>query len=609
MVLLNVVLLLVYLSLPTLTLGIIEFKNLFSKLKDRGRSETSPPVAIQLPTSLPLGKIGEEVVFYISDSTYVTGVTDNIVQRPSSRSTTLYGSIISGGTFIVICGIIESEELSCAGNIRPVTKQHIQYELRYEVESGLHKINSVNLDDYENDYSRESSFKFSQSIGGKMMYPESEKLKSLRITSTSDDAVDVNQIVDVMIVYTKTAVNFAGSENIMQYLVHLVFDETNQILENSEVDLRVRLVHSMHTIDRDFVENDSLVLLLNIANTTDGILDEEMDIRMEVGADLIHAVEGDFTRFGGMGFVTCASPNYCSSVSQFRSFIGGFVFLHELGHNMGLMHDHANSLNSDGKYPYSHGHCWDNENSGCGQCSRSVMAYSSCVTQLGCSQCTKRVHVSNPNVVENGYPTGVNESANSALSLNQTKNFYANIVQSKTDGGLIFSTDYSSGLLTIKGWRLGNGSDIVAIHVMNYESGIVMQTRDSVIVSIHDDILVNDNITLLWDVVVWSISAGVTNWTYRPKVYWQEPPESSESWYNGLSTASKVILAIVGLWIVCFCMCFCIFGVGATCYEECYPPCREKMRQLKFSSYLKAQRNSAEESTFNDTTGPDNSEL
>jgi PKD repeat protein len=85
---------------------------------------------------------------------------------------------------------------------------------------------------------------------------------------------------------------------------------------------------------------------------------------------------------------------------------------HELGHNMGSMHDRANSSNS-GVYSYSYGH---QDPSGD---FRTVMAYN-CP-----SGCTRQQFFSNPDLSFNNEPTGVDHldvnSADNARSINQTR--------------------------------------------------------------------------------------------------------------------------------------------------------------------------------------------
>jgi hypothetical protein len=119
------------------------------------------------------------------------------------------------------------------------------------------------------------------------------------------------------------------------------------------------------------------------------------------------------------------------------------------------------------------------------------MAYSACITPLGCSDCDKYDVFSNPDVYQDGSPVGT-ASKNNARSLNESRADAIAMQDSLTNEGLIFSVEpnrvgihMSCFQITVKGWNLGSGSDITSVMLAGISStAILEQSRHHVTVNV-----------------------------------------------------------------------------------------------------------------------------
>ena len=223
--------------------------------------------------------------------------------------------------------------------------------------------------------------------------------------------------IDLMVVYTEAArarynPSDGGSEGIETRIEAAVAD-INTAYVNSQIDIQLNLVH-LAKVGYNEASGDMQQSLNDLTYQSDGQLEEVHAWRDEYGADLVSLISED--------------GNYCGIAWQMEHVNSGFApwafnvvrttclsnqtLGHELGHNQGNEHnrEHAGLTPA---YSYSYGFrstgAW-----------RTVMSYNS-----GCN-CPVIDHYSNPNVLYNSEPTGVDHtqnpsnSANNALSLNNT---------------------------------------------------------------------------------------------------------------------------------------------------------------------------------------------
>ena len=138
--------------------------------------------------------------------------------------------------------------------------------------------------------------------------------------------MDTDATIDVAVVYTRAAREEEGGVGAIEALIDLVIAETNQALSDSGVHHRLRLVESAEVAYDE--TGDSLVDLPRLTDPSDGHMDEVHAMRDRVGADLVSLMVGE-SDVCGRAYLAGA----------FSLTVRGCAFTHELGHNMGLLHD------------------------------------------------------------------------------------------------------------------------------------------------------------------------------------------------------------------------------------------------------------------------------
>jgi hypothetical protein len=545
-------------------------------------------IFVSMPETLEVLKIGDQVTFPLPDWIQITGVVTQRYDHPAQKSWTVIGALsgTSHGTFTLGCSSSEGST-SCVGNVRPMLNSS-QYELRRlsedltttataaadaaasgvggEDESAstslpVHVMSLINTNQYEDHDGtglavreevhslmlkelRESNAHHNHNPNPLESEPEaSESYRSPPDDHSAASAAgaagarsiagrgitltaqtDTNDILDILVVYTPTARQWAGGVNAMELLITMAMDESNQILSNSGVSLRFRLVHQTQTFDTSFQDPASGSTLLNYmtffsgeTNDPTGILDAEQALRETYKADLVVVISGPTDVCGvAWQMKTTTSTKYAVSLTAVNCMVGYYTFGHEIGHNLGSTHD-ATATSTSRMFTYSQGWCWDKSTAtGCdGSCMRTVMAYASCISATyQCTDCPKTMYYSNPNVVVYGNVAGNAATADNARSLNYFRPWAQAYRASLQPGGMVFSVEPSSmtvntcGQVTITGWRMGSGSDISSVKVGGVEvSEIVSQTMDSVVVVVSPSATVSASAV---DVVVTTSGGMVT---------------------------------------------------------------------------------------------------
>ncbi|MBK8509997.1 MAG: hypothetical protein IPL51_15570 [Candidatus Competibacteraceae bacterium] len=229
--------------------------------------------------------------------------------------------------------------------------------------------------------------------------------------------------IDVMILYTPGLASRLGS-GLTARLDQLVA-LSNQAYRDSGVYINLRLVHSQQVNYSDATTND--VALDALTDGADPALTDVASLRDTYGADLVSLIR-PFNRSASGGSCGIAwvggyngqpisySSEYGYSVIGDGRDVNGsgyycldLSFVHELGHNMGSLHDRANSSGGTGAYPYSYGY-------GVSGTFGTVMSYIN--PRIG--------KFSNPAITcAGGIACGISEtaanSANNVLSLNNTR--------------------------------------------------------------------------------------------------------------------------------------------------------------------------------------------
>lgn len=234
--------------------------------------------------------------------------------------------------------------------------------------------------------------------------------------------------VDVMILYTPGLASRLGSglSARLDQLVAL----SNQAYRDSGVYINLRLVHKQQVSYSDTTTNDAALNALTTGS--DPALANVASLRNAYGADLVSLIRPfnnnasggscGVAWVGGYGGQPISGyANYGYSVISDGVDVNGsnyycldLTFTHELGHNMGSMHERANAGGGSGAYPYSYGY-------GVSGSFGTVMSYIN----------PRIAKFSNPAITCAGsVACGVSEtasnSANNALSLNNTRMAVAN---------------------------------------------------------------------------------------------------------------------------------------------------------------------------------------
>ena len=251
---------------------------------------------------------------------------------------------------------------------------------------------------------------------------------------------DDGSMIDVMVVYTPAAKHFEGGRAAIEALIDLFVAETNQAYAISGVIHRINL---MLREEVDYTEDgDSSIDLGRLSNGSDGHMDDVHERRDMYGADLVHILVGR-SDVGGRAYFNPGDSAASDEPFGFGltiSFAGGLVFAHELGHNMGLLHDrYAEGVPRTGShYGYVNQRMFE---AGAPESARwrTIMAYGIQCGEVAEYYCERIGYFSNPENNYNGDPmgvpadhpsTGVDGPANAVGTLNDRREITANFRQS-----------------------------------------------------------------------------------------------------------------------------------------------------------------------------------
>lgn len=206
--------------------------------------------------------------------------------------------------------------------------------------------------------------------------------------------------IDIAILYTPYARRRVGGREAMEALLGLWIAETNQAYVDS--DVQQRLVPTlMQEVPYDELDREDRDMLDHLADPSDGYLDEVHAMRDQAGADLVHLVLDRGPRGCGLSELPGAY-----SISCLEADLNSQYFAHEIGHGMGLFHDHY--VTNPGLLPFSHGYVNDAMFAdGAPRWAgwRTIMAYSFRCGDAGLD-CPRIMRFSNPRRTYLGYPLG-----------------------------------------------------------------------------------------------------------------------------------------------------------------------------------------------------------
>ncbi|MFL0810248.1 MAG: DUF5011 domain-containing protein [Agarilytica sp.] len=206
--------------------------------------------------------------------------------------------------------------------------------------------------------------------------------------------------IDVLWVTTLLARE--SGEN-MESLIALTMATANDILVNSEIPAQLRSVGVHHNTTYSETADDMNQTLSDIRIANNGHVDEIHQIRTDLGADLVHIVAGA-TNYCGLAYV---DSRYATGFGATKvSCMGGYVAAHEIGHNLGALHDKFQGGSDSWVYEFGHG----TFNETVAPYWRTVMSYS-CRNGTSCPTIN---YFSNPDLSYEGMTIGSEEEFNNS---------------------------------------------------------------------------------------------------------------------------------------------------------------------------------------------------
>jgi peptidyl-Asp metalloendopeptidase len=224
---------------------------------------------------------------------------------------------------------------------------------------------------------------------------------------TPQAGVDSGDRVDVLVLYTTPVKNSLGGVAQAEVFAQQAVDSANTAYLNSKIRMRVRLARAEETAITETGSLGSELPVLRGDATTAISRDTSK-------ADLVAMISNSADNCG-IGYLMGSQAGNQSSgftVTSRGCAVGNLSFAHELGHNMGSQHNPENGSNPT--FNYGFGHYYDGNY-------RTVMSYVNPCP----AGCTRRAYFSNPEVLFNNLPTGI-ESRNNSLSINNTADTIAN---------------------------------------------------------------------------------------------------------------------------------------------------------------------------------------
>jgi hypothetical protein len=227
-----------------------------------------------------------------------------------------------------------------------------------------------------------------------------------------------DNVVDIMYVYTPEAARYGGDieTRLNQYIA-----QSNQAYQASDVDIRLRLVHSVQSNNPNYTYTSNNAL--NYITYYDSAIHA---LRNDHGADFVGLLNMAPSGLCGLGWLGQSSGGVITTTSKNMAYsssaidCGYLTFTHELGHNMGLMHSRRQGDTSGGHHVYGMGY-------GVDYSFATLMAY---------AHLFNANHVyrfSNPRQTCNGTACGNASTADSARSLSLMASQYPDYRPSRTD--------------------------------------------------------------------------------------------------------------------------------------------------------------------------------
>ncbi|MGE5451698.1 MAG: reprolysin-like metallopeptidase [Acidobacteriota bacterium] len=252
--------------------------------------------------------------------------------------------------------------------------------------------------------------------------------------------------VDLMVVYTPGMVNRLGGDAQARTRIDNLVAVTNQIMVDSQVPIRMRLVRTLFVNQDDNVNQGNLLSAIASGSGAFANVKAERDAS---GADLVHLLHKPTVGVGSCGIAYLSVTqgprgNEGSGYGVTDDSCPTMVMAHELGHNFGNNHDHAQGGGSP-VYPYAWGYIVPGTNLG------DVMSYAGQhyykYSNPRLSGCANQI-------------CGQNDYADAARSMSQTRTIVAGYRATQVGGGEVASLNPGQAIYSGNGrYRLTYQTD------------------------------------------------------------------------------------------------------------------------------------------------------
>ena len=230
-------------------------------------------------------------------------------------------------------------------------------------------------------------------------------------------AADSGDTIDLLLYYTTGVRTAIGSTAAVYAYLTASIAQVNAVYAASAIPMRLRLVGAFETPYAD--SGDLNIDLPNIRDNPDAKI-----MRDHLGADFVGILVTKDATYSGLAYIMSSSivgpafAPFAISSMVYYNFLGYIYSLaHELGHNMGCLHEPGNNSNN-GAYSYSQGYT-DVTNR-----FYTVMSYG-----LNCTGCSLINQFSSPVNTYQGHPVGTSTQDNQRTIMN-TRSTFANFRQS-----------------------------------------------------------------------------------------------------------------------------------------------------------------------------------
>lgn len=244
-------------------------------------------------------------------------------------------------------------------------------------------------------------------MGAMRVRPEDVPFRELVPVEPVGVVFPLYPMIDLLVAYTPAAASAHGD---IIGLIQTAVSETNQSYSNSDVHLRVRLVH---TVEVDYTESGSFFTDLDrFEDPSDDFMDEIHCLRKLFGADIAVLIIDDDT-YCGLAADILATESSAFCVVHYDCATGYYSFAHEIGHLQGALHD-MRVEPALTPFPYGHGFV-DTSFGGW----RTIMAYND---PIHCpdAYCVRLQNWSNPDVYHFGVAKGSETREDNARVLDET---------------------------------------------------------------------------------------------------------------------------------------------------------------------------------------------